>query len=419
MTTNHWQAAVLSVALALVPVTVSAQTEKIRWLTDYREARLAAQKSGKVLVIDFGMNNCPWCDRLDQTTFRDPKVVQELRENCIVLKINATYQPTLAQSLKITRYPTIVFASSEGEILNTQKGYVDAAGFQALLKETFAAVEPKQPAPVVATKEKKPVRGTTVSITKPVKREPVIVAPPKEPEWIKEEYQKATLAMVDRDPGRALLSLRKILQAEPRGDTHPKADRLLQEIEEQAESQLAEAILMEAQNDLTTAIDLVQRVRRDFTGTLAAAKAEKKLESLQARLDDTSRKRLKDAQDLWTQAQRDYERGEYLTCMDRCERITSDYLDLGPGVEARKLLKKIKTDPRKMQRIMESLPNRYGMVYLAMAEMQMEKGNPQQAVYYLRRIIQAYPETPQAELAQVRLSQLEGPPSMISIPKSN
>ena len=47
----------------------------------------------------------------------------------------------------------------------------------------------------------------------------------------------------------------------------------------------------------------------------------------------------------------------------------------------------------------------------ALADTWLRKGQPQQAVFYLERVVQTFPNSRHAETAQVRLSQIQGAPS--------
>jgi hypothetical protein len=42
----------------------------------------------------------------------------------------------------------------------------------------------------------------------------------------------------------------------------------------------------------------------------------------------------------------------------------------------------------------------------------LKQGQPQQAVFFLERLLQAFPNTRHAEIAHMRLSQIQGPPAL-------
>ena len=50
------------------------------------------------------------------------------------------------------------------------------------------------------------------------------------------------------------------------------------------------------------------------------------------------------------------------------------------------------------------------MLYLSLADSWLKKGQPQQAIFYLERVIKMFPGSRQAEAAQVRLTRLRGAP---------
>ena len=63
----------------------------------------------------------------------------------------------------------------------------------------------------------------------------------------------------------------------------------------------------------------------------------------------------------------------------------------------------------------DQLSDRLGVLYLALADTCLKKGQPQQAVHYLERVVQTYPTSRHAEAAQVRLSQIQGRPTTPSV----
>jgi hypothetical protein len=65
-----------------------------------------------------------------------------------------------------------------------------------------------------------------------------------------------------------------------------------------------------------------------------------------------------------------------------------------------------------MQKICDGLPEVLGQIYLSTAEAKIKLGEPQQAIFLLERVVHAFPNSKHAEMAQVRLSQIQGPPSM-------
>jgi len=98
------------------------QPASISWRTNYNQAKKEAEDKTLPLLIDFYMFNCPPCEMLERTTFRDPKIVELLKDRCIPVKINGEVETMLRDHLRITSYPTLVLANAEGKILGTLVG---------------------------------------------------------------------------------------------------------------------------------------------------------------------------------------------------------------------------------------------------------------------------------------------------------
>ena len=75
----------------------------------------------------------------------------------------------------------------------------------------------------------------------------------------------------------------------------------------------------------------------------------------------------------------------------------------------------IKNNPEHLQQACDNLSGQLGVLYLTMAETWMKKGQPQQAILCLEHLIQTLPGTRHAEMAQVRLAQIQGVPPMRTV----
>ena len=133
--------------------------------------------------------------------------------------------------------------------------------------------------------------------------------------------------------------------------------------------------------------------------------------TLTSRTEAGDQQRLRRARDLLAQAREDYRAQQFLCCLDRCEALISGYADLPEGHVASQLAAEIKGNPEWTKQACDQLGERLSVLYLALAETWLKKGQPQQAVFYLERVAQTFPNSRHAEAAQARLAQLQGPPS--------
>lgn len=161
---RHLSAALLGATVCLMPAAAAAQ--EVQWRHDYATARREAQQTNRPMVLDFGTKSCFWCKKLDTSTFRDARVVKELNERFVPIKIDAEEQEKLATALGIDSFPTLVFAAPDGKILGTHSGFVDAARFgkqlQRALKESVAAA-PATPVVRAASDDPEPAPQAPVA----------------------------------------------------------------------------------------------------------------------------------------------------------------------------------------------------------------------------------------------------------------
>lgn len=362
----------LLLAAALLPSVVAAQ--EIQWRTDYKKARDESTAKGLPLVIDFGTEHCFWCKQLDARTFHDGAVIGLLNERCIPLRIDASKQTALAEALRIQNYPTIVFAAPDGRILGFQEGFVEAPRMKELLTHSIAAV---------AT-----------------------------PEWMKVDYNTASqMVQTGKEIAKAIGLLRNILEDGKDRPVQAKARGLLQEIEQQGTAKLQRARSDAEHGQKAQAIEAATELAKNFEGTLAGREGSALLATLTARPNTSDPLRSTRSRDLLTLAKEDFRLQQYSSCLERCETLAANFADLPEATAAGQLLADLKSNPELMKVACDQAGDRLGGLYLGLAESYLKKGQPQQAVYYFRRIVQMFPNTKYAEAADAKLTVLEGIPT--------
>jgi thiol-disulfide isomerase/thioredoxin len=99
---------------------------ELKWL-DYRTARQEAARTGRPILIDFGTDDCVYCKKMDETTFKDPEVVRLLSGRYVTCKVDGEKDPELARSFGVGGYPTLVITDSYAKPVESSAGYVDSA----------------------------------------------------------------------------------------------------------------------------------------------------------------------------------------------------------------------------------------------------------------------------------------------------
>jgi tetratricopeptide (TPR) repeat protein len=370
MTVIHHRA--LPALLLLMAGASPALAQAVAWRTDYAKAVTESAQQGKPLFINVGSDNCYWCRQLDSRTFIDGALAKMLNDRCIPLKVNGTHNRYLVQALRIQSYPTLIFASSDGTIVSYKEGFQEVATLKQQVLSVLAAV------------------GT--------------------PDWMRRDHEMAEKALASGDHGRAISLLRNIVEDGKDRPIQVKARQLITEIEKKAAVAAANANDLVAQGKTAEAIAAYNRVDQQYPGTLAARQGRQQLAKLTSKSTISSNDRRRQAAELLELARKDYREQRLLICLDRCELLLEGYPELAEAKDAEKLADQIKDNPEWTRKACEQLGSRLSVLYLALADAWLKKGQPQQAVFYLERIIKIFPGTRHAEAAQVKLTRLRGTP---------
>ncbi len=347
-----------------------AKATEVKWRTDYTTARKEAHDKGLPLVIDFGTTNCFWCKKLDESTFRDPRVIAAMNDKFIPLKIDAERDVQLREMLRVNVYPTIVVASPEGRILGTMEGYQETEIFQEKLGRAVASLTP--------------------------------------PDWMLRDLQIAQKAMQSGDMPRATVLLKAILED---GKTRPvqiQAKKMVQELETKATERITLAKQQHDKGQSAEALETLTETLRLYPGLAAAKDATDMITKVAQNPEVRAEHRNKRAKELIVQAKDFYKTRDFIPCLDRCELLVGRYGDLAEGQEASVLIAEIKNNPEWLQGAADTMTDRLGGVYLALADSLLKRGQVARAEFYLQRVVQSFPGSRQAESAQIRLTQLQG-----------
>ncbi len=372
MNTRHRLIICCSLLLMAASWARPASAQEVEWRSDYARARKEAQDKDRPLVIDFSTVNCFWCRQLEQRTFTDPAVITLLNEHCVPLHLDAGAVPELVEKMNIHVYPTLVYAAANGRILGFQEGFIEAPVFRDQVQRTVNAVSA--------------------------------------PEWMGRDYEAAQQAVAAKDYPRATTLLKGVMEDGKERPVQAKAKQLLQELEAQAANELKAAQEKAARGQAAAALKATGEVTKQFAGTLASREAADLQATLTARTDAGDQQRKERARDLLAQAHEDYRTQQFLCCLDRCEALISQFAELPEAAEAVRLSSDIKSNPEWAKQAADQMSDRLGLLYLSLAETCLKKGQPQEAVYYLERVVQNFPNSRHAETAQVRLAQIQGQP---------
>lgn len=373
----------LMLACSLLAVAVpAAPAQEIKWRTDYNAARKESETKNLPLFIDFYRPACPPCERMEQITFRDPRILSALNEKFIPLRINGLEEVGLATRLNIDRFPTIVMATPEGRIAGDPLvGYKEADFLHDQLNRLLSSLTPT--------------------------------------DGLKREYDNALKFEAAGEYARALGALRTVIDNEKGRALHKDAQELLAKIETRANMQIAHAKDLLDKGQGAEALEMYSDVKRLYPGLQASKDAAESISKmLQNNAQLKTEQRNKRVAELLTQARDFYKSKDYIPCLDRCEIILANYGDLPEGQQAFALAAEIKNNPEWLQSAADVMTDRLGGLYLALADSYLKRGETKRAEFYLKRVVQAFPGSRLAESAQIRLTQLQAPMPMRPTPMS-
>lgn len=130
------KAAIVCAILTAVASAGATGAGALRWEKDIQTARARARDEGRILMVDFWASWCKYCEKLDQTTYRDAAVVARLSQTTIAVKVNTEGRRDeleFADEHGVESLPTIGFFTPAGRAIGRIEGYVDGPRFLKLL----------------------------------------------------------------------------------------------------------------------------------------------------------------------------------------------------------------------------------------------------------------------------------------------
>jgi len=147
---------------------------EISWESDLRTAHQKAVTQNKLLLLHFYSDNCIWCDRLEAGAFQEATVDQAISRDYVALKVHAKKSPKLASLFKVTKFPTDVIVTTEGQTLAHRVSPQQSERYVAMLTGCVAS----KPVAQVAEKiEQEPLPQAPVTGA-PAKPDPTLPATP-------------------------------------------------------------------------------------------------------------------------------------------------------------------------------------------------------------------------------------------------
>src|SRR5215212_1216609 len=118
---HHWSPryvlspVVLVLGALLAPAL--AQQEAVHWQKDLESAKVVAKQTNRLVLVHFWTPSCGPCMALNQNVFNQPGVANAIETQFVPVKLNADENSATATWYGITRVPTDVIVTPDGQII--------------------------------------------------------------------------------------------------------------------------------------------------------------------------------------------------------------------------------------------------------------------------------------------------------------
>jgi uncharacterized protein YyaL (SSP411 family) len=150
----------LLAATVAVAAPTSGESPQISWQgwSDSVFATATAQK--RLVLLDLGAVWCHWCHVMEETTYRDPKVIALIRKHYVAVRVDQDSRPDLSNRYEDYGWPATVIFDASGRELVKFAGYIAPERMRSLLE---AVVADPTPGPSAGAEAAMPSSGAALS----------------------------------------------------------------------------------------------------------------------------------------------------------------------------------------------------------------------------------------------------------------
>lgn len=344
MVMRRW---LLTSALVIASLGSQAAAQEVQWRTDYDGAVRESAEKKRPLFLDIGKDNCLHCVKLDMSTFRDPSLSRLLNENCIPVKVDGERNTVQIQGQTIHSFPTLVMIGTDNRVLLIQEGYVDAGSLLPPMQKILAGLAPR------------------------------VAAAPSNPPAAQPPAPATAQAQTPSQPVPQNLGVQ--------GNAAAPA---------QAQAKRGTTSPFQADTKIGPTDGRAPIWPRDGTARVAPPTYQPVEE------------RMHRAKQLLSVAQEDYQRQQWLACLEHCKSLMLLYPDMQESLEARQMALRIKSNPDLLERLGRDLTENLAEVYWELAQTKLRLNQASQAIPFLEKIVQSCPGSRFAPAAQDYLARL-------------
>jgi len=107
----------------------------VAWVDDHQDALRQAEASGRLVLLEFGADWCPPCQKMNQNVFSDPEFAAELAKWVVPLRIDLSDRPPspsvgeVVRQYEVAAIPTFIVVDTTGRLVVRRAGTMSAGQF--------------------------------------------------------------------------------------------------------------------------------------------------------------------------------------------------------------------------------------------------------------------------------------------------
>src|SRR5450432_2186959 len=151
--------------LAFAGATANAAESKLSWEEWSPAAFARAKQEKRFLILDLHAVWCHWCHVMDETTYKDPRVLKLLAEKYVTVGVDQDARPDLSNRYEDFGWPATIVFDGDGNEIVKRRGYLPPDQMVSILQ---AIIDDPSPGPSVQAE--KPVAYAADAVISPERR---------------------------------------------------------------------------------------------------------------------------------------------------------------------------------------------------------------------------------------------------------
>jgi thiol:disulfide interchange protein len=109
----------------LAPPAASADVASPDWQPFSPQAFQQARREGSLVLIDLTADWCAACRRMEETGFRDPRVLDTLSKHYVPVRVDIEGDPAIARRYGDYGVPSVILLDAQGNEIMKRHGYLE------------------------------------------------------------------------------------------------------------------------------------------------------------------------------------------------------------------------------------------------------------------------------------------------------